>query len=155
MPDCFLTSGDTMPIMPRKSASLPSMSLLSRYAQNTAISSSVGCSLRPHGTNILPYAHLIGVEALNIVVRIYDSIALVTLSVRIVHSSYTAGSLQQMPMVPLSDIVARYSRNHAPSWRQTSSVPCIKWLRGSAYAWTCAAFRLAIMNSGTSCPRSL
>ena len=37
-----------------------------------------------------------------------------------------------------------------PPLRHASS-----WLRGRAYAWTCAAFRFAVMNSGTSRPRPL
>ena len=38
------------------------------------------------------------------------------------------------------------------SWRQTSSVPFIKWLQGSVYAWACTAFCPELMNSDTSFP---
>ena len=71
MPDCSLSSGSIMPIMPASLLRSHLLSLLSQYAQDTAIR-----SLRPHGTNMLPYAHLIGVEVLDAVMRMYDSIAL-------------------------------------------------------------------------------
>ena len=123
-PDCSLTLGAPCHNATQVCFGSHLLPLLPRYAQNTVI-----CSLCPQGTSILPYAHLIGVEVLSTVMRMNDSIALghsCLLDSSIV--PILQGVLIKCRWSHCSDIMARYSRNHAPSWRQTSSVPRIKWL---------------------------
>ena len=97
---------------------------------------------------------LISMEVLNAAMHMSDSIVLGHSC--LVESSIVLvlqGVLNNCRLSHCLSIVVRDSRNHAPSWRQTSSRVMHQWLQGSAYAWTCAALRLAIMNSGTSCSR--
>ena len=121
MPRLLSDFGDIVPTCHANLSSSNLLSLLSRYAQNTAI-----CSLRPHGTNILPHAHLISMEVLNTVMRMSDSIALghsCLIESSIVLYCRESSTAADGPIV--FAIVASYSRDHAPSWRQTSSVLCI------------------------------
>ena len=69
MLDCSLVSDDTMSIMPFKSASAH---ICCRFCHD--IPRIMPYAHSPHGTNILPYSHLISIGVLNGVMRMSGSI---------------------------------------------------------------------------------
>ena len=138
-PDCSLTSGDTVPIMPRQSVRLPSA-----VASVTIYPECCLCSSAPKWYQHIVIRALISMEVL--------ICSWSQLCDRIVHNSILQGVFNTADDPIVFVIVASYSRDHAPSWRQTSSVLCIMAPRQRICFDLCRS-RLAIMSSGTSCPR--
>ncbi len=127
-PDCSLTSGDTVPIMPRQSVRLPSA-----VASVTIYPECCLCSSAPKWYQHIVIRALISMEVLICSwSQLYD---------RIAHNSILQGVFNTADDPIVFVIVASYSRDHAPSWPRPP-LCCASWLRGSAYALTCAALAL-------------
>ena len=138
-----------MTIMPRKSTSVL-----------------IGCRFCHDMPRILPYAHCVrmvptyqhartdrrgGADCCNC--TLHDSIVpghshlLNRLIVPVL-----AGSLQQIPLVPLFWHCGKLFLETCSSWRQTPTAPCIKLVPSRVYAWTCAVFRFAVVTQAHRAP---
>ena len=122
---------------------------LSQYARNIAI-----CSLAPtwylHIDMRVP--DMLGALTAKIALARYPCPGSQCLQNRLI-APILAGSLRQYRWPHCSGIVERYSWNRASSWRQTSTVPCTSWRRGSAYAGIVHPF--FFLNTGATCSRPL